>query len=145
MNKKWTYLLIFLLFSYISPGCGQVTITGGSSSLSDSTPTGNIVFQGTFTSVSSDTFSGVAAIYLTTSGSFTARLQSFSTSSSSTLKVVGVDGNGNDVFTSTLRAQSGDQNYSTGASNGSVISWSAVNIETTTGDIVATALLQSTS
>jgi len=145
MIKKYACLIIFLLFSYILPGCGQVTITGGSSSLSESAPTGSIVFQGTFSSVSSDTFSGIAAIYLTTAGSFTARLQSFSTSSSSTLKVVGVDGNGDDVFSSTLRAQSGDQNYSTGTSNGGVVSWSAVNIETTTGDVVATALLQSTS
>jgi len=145
MVKKFITLITPLIFMTYFSSCGNLSIKGGSSSSSDSAPTGTIVFQGTLSSLTSDSFSGIAAIYLTTSGTFTARLESFSTSSSASLRVTGTDGNGDTVFTSTLKSTSGDQNYTTGVSSGGVVTWSSLSIINTSGDAVATALLQSTS
>jgi hypothetical protein len=94
--------------------CGNITL--GQGTQNDGIPEGNIIAQGIFTGVNGRAVTGTAAVYQSTvSGgcSFVVRLGNLSAPSDSGLVVIPVV-NGSQVSPSywTLRAPTGNQNYS---------------------------------
>lgn len=109
-------------------GCGLIAVGSGASA-NDPVPEGTLIAQGTFTGLNGKTTSGTAAIYLSSGGLATVRLESFSAPNGTSLQVA-AKANGQTLYQASLRAESGNQNYATsvtGAQN-----WTSVVILSST-------------
>ncbi len=120
------HLLFFLSLTFFA--CGN--IKPGSGALNEPAPQGTIVFRGTFQSQNSKSISGTVLIYQQTDASYVVRLEGFNvTSTENTLKLW-VRSNSSPVYSSVLRAYSGNMNYGTGLVG--PIVWSTASIESIT-------------
>ena len=134
-------LIIFGFGGYTLLGCGQIHL--GQATPNDNAPTNAvIVAQGSFTGENQKTVSGVAVIYRDIATStHIIRLEGISTPSESNLAVQ-AKANSAVVFSSSLRASSGTQNYATSVTG--TPQWNSVIIHSITNNLdYGTALLTS--
>ncbi len=107
-------------------GCGAFPLGTGAAP-NDPVPVGQLVAQGVFsTVVAAKPVTGTVTILKEpTDGSYVIRLESLSAPDESGLQLIGVAGT-TTVFSRSLRAITGNQNYATGLT--SSLTWSSVSI-----------------
>ena len=123
---------IVIFSTLVLCGCG---VKLGNSSIHDGKPIGSVVTSAAITSVQSGkTVSGLTEVYqLDETSEYIVRLSSLSSPSDLLLNVVLVS-NGVEANTWSLRAHSGEQNYSTGLfANGGARTFEEVKIQSTGG------------
>lgn len=137
-STHWNYRLILL--ALVLSGCGLIG-TGGSVNSNDSEPSGTIIYSGSF-ATNSNGISGQTYVYVS-SGTYIVRLESFSSSGVSGLRVLGKTADGETPLNSALKGTSGNQNYSVGSTSSGV--WTRIQIQNASiappDDIYATAIL----
>ena len=122
-------LVFYLTLCVIGVGifaCSDIGVGKGGVS-ADLAPGGTLVSQGQFTAgmVPGKTVTGVISIYMLPTTENILRLESFSAPAESGLQLI-VKASGNTVFTSPLKAYTGNQNYNTGLSG--QVTWTSVAI-----------------
>ncbi len=134
VRKMWLGIALFC------GACGSIGLGTGTSN--DPAPSGTIVYSGTF-ATNSNEISGTVFVYHQSGSTYTIRLESFSASTASNLKVQGITANGETELDSSLKSSSGNQNYSVSGVASTI--WSSVKIVSTAiaspNNILATALL----
>lgn len=112
MHKLLFQKVSFLLLLTSIVGCGQLTRGTGSGGLNEPVPDGQVVAQDSFDGVNGQEISGVAAVYLLTSGQYTIRIEGLSGLDESGLQVY-ADIDGSRTFIAALRSTKGSMNYTT--------------------------------
>jgi hypothetical protein len=129
--KTILYRVILVSFLTLSQGCGVIGVgSGGSTIINDARPTGTVVGQGSFSGLNGQAASGTAILFLEGSV-YTLRLEGVSLPTLSGLLVQVYTTGGLLAGNFTLRAATGNQNYTlSGVLVGT--SFSSVNIYSNT-------------
>lgn len=128
MRKTTVYRHAFgiLLTAALAAGCG---LKGGSGTPNDPVPSGTIVHQGMWVSQNGQTVTGTVTVYTSSTGTYTFRLDGISAPTEGGLQLSAVSQANGSFFLGTLRAASGNQNYTI---EPGVNVWSAVVLHSPT-------------
>lgn len=126
-QSKVSILLVFAMCTVSVGSCGF--LTPGRTGINDPVPQGVIVAQGTFTGLNGNTVSGTAAIYVTSSAQYIARIEALRAPSQNGM-IVEVVADGSVAYSSSLTGISGNQNYPIGSAN--VTNWNYISILSST-------------
>ena len=118
---RGTYIKISILMAFLwslgalTPGCGEIGLGGGGIA-NDPAPSGTKTKQGVFQGQNGQTVSGTASIYVDGT-TVTLRLENLGVPSGTVLKVV-AKSSSTQVLSKSLRATSGNQNYTMSSTQG---------------------------